>query len=107
MLEISFIRAPNGKLAETRCMTPEHGEIVVSGEHDRIIKGRTGKTAGEDGLLYRMIVALSDCGLDGERFSASDGRMVCLEGKIGKLGVPVAYGGVRKRDIGGKDEQTS
>jgi hypothetical protein len=90
-LRIDFVRASNGKLALATCATPR-GKIVVDGAY---ATGK-GRAEGSDGLIYRMICHLADGGCSGERFEAHDGRIVCLEGVVDKLAVPVRYGGLGK-----------
>lgn len=94
-LRIVFSRAENGKLSEAVCHT-QMGEIRIDGGYAVTTPKGNGRVESSDGVIYRMIVALADGGFTGERFEASDGRIVCLEGVIDKLAVPVRYGGLGK-----------
>lgn len=100
MLRIDFIRAQRGKVAFARCSTPK-GELRIDGGYAVAVphasKRAAGKIDGTDGVIYKMIVALADDGFAGEKFEAHDGRLICLEGIVDKLAVPVAYGGTPRR----------
>lgn len=95
MIHIDFMCGRNGKLRWARADTPK-GEMRVSGEYSRTVKGKSGLTDGSDGVIYRLLAELANNGYSGQPFEAHDGRIVCLTGRIDKLGIPVKYGGEKK-----------
>ena len=72
------------------------GKTFAVGANSPIAGVRGGGVRAQGGVIYRLIVELADAGYCGRRFLAHDGRMVCLEGTIDKLNVPVRYGGQKK-----------